>query len=67
MSKGLKAVSDKAKEDKRFAKELFVDEARACNDAGIHLERTELRILGDAMREVLMYLLKKLDEISDEK
>lgn len=64
MSENLKAVRAKAMADAGFAKELFIDPANACKTAGIDLNRTEIKILGDAMSEVRKYFAEKLFVIS---
>jgi hypothetical protein len=64
MSEKLKAVRDKAGADVAFAKELFINPTNACMTAGIDLNRTEIKILGDAMSEVREYFAEKLDLIT---
>jgi hypothetical protein len=60
MSDNLKIVSDKARADTSFAKELFSDPVAACKAAGIELNRTEIKIIVDAMKDVRDYFYEKL-------
>ncbi|MBM4329518.1 MAG: hypothetical protein FJ118_20440 [Deltaproteobacteria bacterium] len=60
MANGLKAVYEKAKTDAAFAKELVFDPTAACRNAGISLNKTEIKLLGDAMAEVRKYFADKL-------
>jgi len=54
-------VYEKASGDSEFAKELmFNGVVPACEKAGIKLNRTEIKIIGDALREIRVYFLEKL-------
>ena len=53
-------VFEKAKADTKFAKDVFSNEVKACENAGIELSKTELRILGDAIKEAHKYLIERL-------
>lgn len=64
MSENLKAVRAKAMADVGFAKELLFDPVKACTTAGINLNKTEIKILGDAMSDVRKYFADKLFVIS---
>lgn len=59
-SSNLTLVFEKAKSDASFAKEVFSDPTRACDAAGIKLNRTEIKILGDAMKDAHKYFIERL-------
>ena len=61
MSENLKKVYDKANGDSQFARELLFDgPVSACEKVGIQLNRSEIKILGDAMRDIRLHFLEKL-------
>ena len=59
-SNKLQLVFEKAKSDDRFAFGVFADPAAACEKAGIHLNRTEIKILADGVAEARKYFAERL-------
>ncbi len=56
----LQKVYEKAKSDDSFASGVFADPIPACEKAGIYPNRTEIKILGDRVKEARKYFLERL-------
>ena len=64
MSANLKTVFQKAREDINFAKELFANPVAACENAGISLNKTEIKLIAEAMQEIRTHFFARLYTIS---
>jgi hypothetical protein len=59
-SKEMMVVFEKAHTDTKFAKDLFMNPESTCVAAGIKLNRTEMRLLGESMNHARTYFLERI-------